>query len=379
MKKKMIQMMVLLLDLLSVPEKEEELGMILRANMNVVCWTAMRRFMDEFSMTSTGKITSMDTAATLDQYTQDVSNLPAELLHILAELGAKDATMYEAKKKLGSKDAMIHKFIRQNGSMTKYPKEGQLYPKIREEFEQLEQDQKEKMKLANTALLLTSKHLMRLEADMEKLKNEGLLVQDDNEEFDMDIDVFSSKPSSRMGSAGAPNINFANPDMTISNSNLTPDSFKKHTKKASSIKLNMHNPSASISRTIKRQKTDELKTPEPESTIKKVTSTGSRERTPQSGPGVTASTTTKDQDDGGKDDEELYCFCRGQSYGSMVGCDNEDCKYEWFHFSCVGITEQPVGSWFCRDCLEKKEASKKLEELKKQGDKKQKTKKKRER
>ena len=25
------------------------------------------------------------------------------------------------------------------------------------------------------------------------------------------------------------------------------------------------------------------------------------------------------------------------SNGNMVGCDNEDCKIEWFHYECVGL------------------------------------------
>ena len=30
-------------------------------------------------------------------------------------------------------------------------------------------------------------------------------------------------------------------------------------------------------------------------------------------------------------DNNLYCFCQRVSFGEMIGCDNEDCKYEWFH------------------------------------------------
>ncbi|CAH0519349.1 unnamed protein product [Peronospora belbahrii] len=25
-------------------------------------------------------------------------------------------------------------------------------------------------------------------------------------------------------------------------------------------------------------------------------------------------------------------------------------QYEWFHFSCVGLTDQPAGKWYCHDC-----------------------------
>ena len=57
-------------------------------------------------------------------------------------------------------------------------------------------------------------------------------------------------------------------------------------------------------------------------------------------------------------DNQLYCFCQKESYGDMVGCDNDDCKYQWFHFGCVNITSQSAGEWFCSDaCREMKHAN----------------------
>lgn len=49
-------------------------------------------------------------------------------------------------------------------------------------------------------------------------------------------------------------------------------------------------------------------------------------------------------------DETLYCICRQISYGEMVACDNKDCKIEWFHYQCVGITQTPKGTWYCPTC-----------------------------
>jgi len=48
--------------------------------------------------------------------------------------------------------------------------------------------------------------------------------------------------------------------------------------------------------------------------------------------------------------EPTYCICNRVSFGEMVGCDNADCKVEWFHFECVGLTHPPKGKWFCPDC-----------------------------
>ncbi|EPY49384.1 ING family Png2 [Schizosaccharomyces cryophilus OY26] len=50
--------------------------------------------------------------------------------------------------------------------------------------------------------------------------------------------------------------------------------------------------------------------------------------------------------------EQLYCYCQQVSYGQMIGCDNENCKREWFHLPCVGLVEPPKGIWYCRECRE---------------------------
>uniref|UniRef100_A0A7S0ZLN9 PHD-type domain-containing protein n=1 Tax=Timspurckia oligopyrenoides TaxID=708627 RepID=A0A7S0ZLN9_9RHOD len=51
--------------------------------------------------------------------------------------------------------------------------------------------------------------------------------------------------------------------------------------------------------------------------------------------------------------EPRYCTCNQVSYGEMVACENVDCKYEWFHFQCVGLTGPPRGQWRCPDCKRK--------------------------
>ncbi|KAG1670637.1 Inhibitor of growth protein 1 [Nymphon striatum] len=49
-------------------------------------------------------------------------------------------------------------------------------------------------------------------------------------------------------------------------------------------------------------------------------------------------------------DEQTYCLCEQVSYGEMIGCDNENCEIEWFHFSCVQLTNKPKGKWYCPHC-----------------------------
>lgn len=54
--------------------------------------------------------------------------------------------------------------------------------------------------------------------------------------------------------------------------------------------------------------------------------------------------------DGTAEEDLLFCICRRASAGDMVGCDNELCEYEWFHFECVGLKKQPKGKWYCPKC-----------------------------
>ncbi|CAK5264474.1 unnamed protein product [Mycena citricolor] len=54
------------------------------------------------------------------------------------------------------------------------------------------------------------------------------------------------------------------------------------------------------------------------------------------------------------DDGKLYCTCQRVSFGQMIGCDGDDCQWEWFHIGCVGLTDSPQGRWYCDWCRQKK-------------------------
>lgn len=53
--------------------------------------------------------------------------------------------------------------------------------------------------------------------------------------------------------------------------------------------------------------------------------------------------------------EKRYCYCNQVSFGTMIACDNESCKLEWFHLGCTGLSELPSkkSKWYCRDCKPK--------------------------
>ncbi|PVG01654.1 hypothetical protein CPB86DRAFT_727459 [Serendipita vermifera] len=52
-----------------------------------------------------------------------------------------------------------------------------------------------------------------------------------------------------------------------------------------------------------------------------------------------------------EDDQKPYCICGQPSYGQMIGCDDSECEYEWFHWQCLGITNTPPpGEFLCQWC-----------------------------
>lgn len=60
-------------------------------------------------------------------------------------------------------------------------------------------------------------------------------------------------------------------------------------------------------------------------------------------------------DDGNAIDPEepRYCLCNRVSFGTMIQCDNVDnCKQEWFHLECVGLSDIPprTTKWYCPEC-----------------------------
>ena len=50
-------------------------------------------------------------------------------------------------------------------------------------------------------------------------------------------------------------------------------------------------------------------------------------------------------------DDAKHCYCQEGEHGKMVGCDNSDCRYQWFQLDCLNLTKPPKGKiWYCPDC-----------------------------
>ncbi|CAH2354145.1 chromatin modification-related protein Yng2p [[Candida] railenensis] len=319
----------------------------------------------------------MDTTTVLDKYTQDLSNLPLEVKHLLQELKTKDVQLQETRKKCQTKDSQIHKFIRANGTLTKHPKEQQLYAKIEEDMAAMKKIQKEKILLANTALFLISKHLCNFETDITKLERDGLLPLVENV---MDLDNASDsagvltgisdglsgtatpKPVDSSGSVNAQKRIQKRKHLTVKGTSSLSGNGSLN---GSFGNGNINGGGNSNNRPLKRNRSEDIEDDGPSFGLSG--SFGGGSAPAGTGMQITASAILNGGSGGagsanGEDaDNNLYCFCQRVSFGEMIGCDNDDCKYEWFHWACVGITSPPKDDeiWYCPDCSPKMEKRKK--------------------
>lgn len=287
----------------------------------------------------------MDPSLVLDQTLQDVSNLPAEFRYFLEEIGAADGEAMELRKKYQQKEALLHKYIKQNGSLKVNPREGELTEEVGELMAQVQAIQEQKCKRANTILFLVSRHLARLEKNISILEEDGLLAPAEN-------GVDSGTDYSRESSV------FATERKRKAPADEYGPRRKKHGRSLSSTQR-------------ERQKSNRGS-----GTVPAGGGAGAGAGAGAAG-GASALTTDDSQDlkspgsterdgtldlqnyqeelfssmnDNENEDQNLYCFCQRVSFGEMVACDGPNCKYEWFHYECVNLKEPPKGTWYCPDC-----------------------------
>ncbi|KAH3663684.1 hypothetical protein OGAPHI_005085 [Ogataea philodendri] len=292
----------------------------------------------------------MDASTLLEQYTQDLSNLPSELAYLLEELRDKDLKEHDVKKRINQRDNQLFKLIKQQGSLVKHPKEDQIYLKNREDYEKAIKLQEEKCVLANTALFSIAKHLTRLENDIERLEQEGvvppILNEESSEEEDADngmLDMLSSQISSTsLDSLG---------------SGPRKNRLPRKSRHSTPSNVYMGGYSGSMMGLRNRMTSEELSDYEMDDMILKAP----RKKSSFLEHGASGTVTIPKAPRNSNEEDELYCFCQQVSYGNMIACDNSDCKYEWFHYDCVGLKEPPQGIWYCPDCRKDLELGRKTE------------------
>lgn len=280
----------------------------------------------------------MDPSSALDEAVQDISNLEAEFAYILEEIRIHDLEIYEIKEKYKQKESILQKHLKQNGPLITYGKEDSINKELKDSIEEAKKIQYEKCILANTALFMVSRHLNKLENNINILEEDGLLAP-------LEDEVESGAELSRENSVLS--IGTEKRKRAISSSTST---------NGSTVKRKKHKRSTSINKSSDLQKQNTRK--------------GTVSPTPLGSTELDAETQKYNDElfsgaaDNEEEDKTLYCFCQSVSYGEMVACDGPHCKYEWFHYPCVNLKEPPTGKWYCPDCKQEMLKNKTLKKRK---------------
>lgn len=306
--------------------------------------------------------------------------MPAEVAHVLEEIRDKDLKFFDVRKRIQQRDGQIFKFIRNHGSLAENPKEN-AYPKIRSDFEKAMTLQQEKCDLANTGLYIIAKHLKTLNKEIERLERDGLIAPATASASDIDLTADTSSRSGRAARSGNATVRKnASPGPSLASRGSTPG-------------IQGPEGSTPTNRPTKRQKTGSVagstngykatgsKPPSvrlvspssgtpinlKDGDLSSTNSTPKNRKEKSAADTIAALIANSGIETSGDGEDEIYCICRQVSFGNMIGCDNPDCKIEWFHYECVGLKEppDPKSSWYCPLCV--KEMEKKGPKDKKRG------------
>lgn len=407
-----------------------------------------------------------DAASVLEEFVQNVANLPAEIAHLLEEIQAKDRVVQECRSNAASRDASIQKFLKLNGAGQANPKDEPYSKAILADYDKAQIFQEEKISLGDRAALLLDRQIKRLDLKIRDLQNEGAIA------IDPQLPSLLNNNSSTLNSRLPPLITSmsstsiplhplsgnAGPSTTIANNPLSrlvqqPTRQPSPLTTTAPITVNSTLAAPSTSRSTARSpSTDTSKRRRLNATHLSIPATSSSLRQSSLGPGTpkgshsalpnsrsgsagprpsqshTALKTSsksstrpphqrishlnpsqtksggsskkrnrpskqrhhlafsskdgstggdgnessfnsevdadgmdldvdgegvEEGDEGEVDDKKLYCTCQKISSGDMVACDNDDCPFEWFHWACVGVKEEPKGAWFCDLCRAK--------------------------
>lgn len=318
----------------------------------------------------------MDIASILEEYLADISTLPGDVSFILDEIKVNDEKLLEVQRRIAQRDGAIQKYVQANGATPEFGKEQAFYPKIRSDYQECISLQQEKYRLAAMGLYLVTKHVSKLDTHVAALEAEGVLPppnQDLDESFSFHTSNVSISNVSHHGGGGGSSAQSADHKRKMTN-----DAAARRTSRAADVSRHQRNSSSSshaghASSHNSRQGSPNVGRDGHSATSGHTASSGNSHSSSALTNSNNVSNTGSERDsvehNGARislkrasqqprpppteEGDESFCFCKKGSVGNMIACDGDTCDIEWFHWDCVGLTEDPQGSWYCPSCKEK--------------------------
>jgi len=233
----------------------------------------------------------------LEQYLESIESLPYDLQRNFSLQRDLDQRAHDLHDDI---DKLCEEYISKVRELPPSERK-EFFEKLEGAFQKSRDYGDDKVQLAIQTYEMVDKHIRRLDSDLTR--------------FEEELKVQRQQERAAAGSS--------------SNDDDTSSRKRKHGKSEGVRKKRRQ-----------KKETDEDATATPSSSLSKNSAT----------PLITMATDMNVLDMPVDPNEPTYCLCHQVSYGEMIGCDNNDCLIEWFHFGCVGLTAKPKGKWYCPKC-----------------------------
>ncbi|KAF9478668.1 hypothetical protein BDN70DRAFT_835664 [Pholiota conissans] len=322
-----------------------------------------------------------EAASVASEFITTLDNLPIEVQHLLTEIKLKEQKSLELQQDIARDQLRYIKASLKQGSTPSTPSsigdqrtasppansKAHLPARIAAAYAEIDALSNDKVVLAQRIIDLLSRTRARLDSDLIKVR------------------VLQGEPPEEVRASAASYLNAAPPQLRSASPYMKREASTIGQSPIIQIGESLRNVTALQGETFpsitlssgpgynKKRRlttTTSIKLPSPAPIGTPSHQAGSHSRSRLSRQSHTARTQVQEEEDldadaegeedigeeDGEEDLTLYCFCHKQSYGDMIGCDNPDCPYQWFHISCVGVKTPLPDKWYCPECLEKNKA-----------------------
>ncbi|KAI1796121.1 hypothetical protein LXA43DRAFT_970036 [Ganoderma leucocontextum] len=284
------------------------------------------------------------------EYLASLENLPSEAQHILVEIKHRDIRSQELAEDIRKETQKYFRHSSKNAGQPLPGKDAAIPDTVSGLYADLDALAAEKVALSDRLVKIFERAMARLQHDLQKIlklqgEEPGLPA---TQHFLSSVESTVQQIQSLRAAAQAIEV----PTAPAPVSAPPPPKKRKTTSSAGSIKLPSPVPVASSSHSNNG------------TTQRSMSRMVHPRQSPMRSRRFTASAGLDDEDAEGEEDEagedgadaedqELYCYCQKLSYGEMIACDNEECKYQWFHLSCVDLKPPLPDTWYCNDCKQR--------------------------
>ncbi|KAJ9099375.1 hypothetical protein QFC20_005728 [Naganishia adeliensis] len=293
------------------------------------------------------------------EFFASLDNVKDEVAFLLEEIRSRDHLILEHLRKAESRGNTLYRTTRVPHTTPttltpSLPRDNQAHTRILTEYTRIDTLQDEKTTLALKLQRIITRHRERARDEWRRIVGDEAAAAFDAQQEDAEGVSGVAWAVSRVEPEGSVAAAVAGLMRTVGSGGGTPVEERVVKKRKSShappTTSYFDVPAPSITRTSPHPLATAF-TPTTTKDTRKRTTTA-QVSTPDAAPTPPAVEEELQALEGDATDDTLYCFCQEKSHGEMIGCDNETCRFEWFHVKCMKLDPDKLPEhWFCPECV----------------------------